>query len=264
MAQRTEPAVTLPATSCVTSAIVLAGGLGTRLRSAVPDLPKPMAPVAGRPFLAHLLDQWMAQGIRHVVLSVGYRHEVISQYFGHRYEGLSLDYAVETTPLGTGGGVLLAAERLSLDAPFLLLNGDTYFDVRLADLQAHAQRCAAGWCLSLFRAPEPGRYMGVELDGDSRITQLQADPERIGRLANGGVYLVQPRSLQGLDALHMQAGRPVSLETELFPRLMARGERFIGFESPGAFIDIGLPHDFHRAADVLPAHIPSLHLDLAS
>jgi D-glycero-alpha-D-manno-heptose 1-phosphate guanylyltransferase len=149
----------------------------------------------------------------------------------------------------------------------LLLNGDTYFDVRLADLQAHAQRCVADWCSALFRAPEPGRYMGVELDADTRITQLQADPERIGRLANGGVYLVQPRSLQGLDALRAQidAGRPVSLETELFPRLMARGARFIGFESPGAFIDIGLPHDFHRAADVLPARtLSSLHLDPAS
>ena len=83
----------------ITSAIVLAGGLGTRLRSAVPDLPKPMAPIAGRPVLAHQLDQWIAQGIRDFVLAVGYRHEAISNYFGAHYRGAAIRYSVEATPL---------------------------------------------------------------------------------------------------------------------------------------------------------------------
>jgi D-glycero-alpha-D-manno-heptose 1-phosphate guanylyltransferase len=121
----------------VTSAIILAGGLGTRLRSAVPDLPKPMAPIAGRPFLAYQLDYWIRQGVDRFVLSVGYRHESIMAYFGAAYRGIAVDYSVEQTPLGTGGGLLLALERLDGgQRPFLLLNGDTYFEVDLATLSA--------------------------------------------------------------------------------------------------------------------------------
>lgn len=236
-----------------TSAIVLAGGLGTRLRSAVPDLPKPMAPVAGRPFLAHLMDHWIGQGIRHFVLSVGYRHEAISGHFGDRYRGAVLDYAVETTPLGTGGGLLQAARHLSGHAPFLLLNGDTYFDVPLARLVETAERHRADGCFALFRTREPGRYMGLALADDGRITHLQAGLDAPERLANGGVYLVQPRALQGLPGPDLLASTPISLENDLFPQLLAQGQRWFGLECPGTFIDIGIPHDFHRAATVLPA-----------
>lgn len=236
-----------------TSAIVLAGGLGTRLRSAVPDLPKPMAPVAGRPFLAHLMDAWIAQGIRHFVLSVGYRHEAISGHFGDRYRGAVLEYAVESTPLGTGGGLLQAARHLSGRTPFLLLNGDTYFDVPLARLVETAERQRADGCFALFRTREPGRYMGVALADDGRITSLQAGMDAPERLANGGVYLVQPRALQGLASLVDRPNdRPISLENDLFPHLLERGQRWFGLECPGRFIDIGIPHDFHRAASVLP------------
>ena len=109
------------------SAVILAGGLGTRLRSVVSDVPKPMAPVGGRPFLEYQLEYWINQGISRFVLSVGYRHEAITEHFGSRYKGVELEYAVEEQPLGTGGGLLLAAEKLKQDTPFLLLNKDTYF-----------------------------------------------------------------------------------------------------------------------------------------
>ena len=115
----------------MTTAIILAGGLGTRLRSAVPDLPKPMAPIAGRPFLAHQMDHWIGQGVSRFVLSVGYRHEAISSHFGRRFHGAAIDYVVETSPLGTGGAVKLATAGLPRDEYTLLLNGDTYFDVPL-------------------------------------------------------------------------------------------------------------------------------------
>jgi D-glycero-alpha-D-manno-heptose 1-phosphate guanylyltransferase len=241
-----------------TSAIVLAGGLGTRLRSAVPDLPKPMAPVAGRPFLAHLLDRWIAQGIAHFVLSVGYRHEAIRAYFGDTYGGAMLDYAVETTPQGTGGGLLLAARQLPSDAPFLLLNGDTYFDVPLSTLTELAASQHADWCFALFRTREPGRYMGMDIAQDGRITNLQAGLDQPERLANGGVYIVHPRSLSELAA---QPGMPLSLENDLFPRLLAEGQRWFGLECQGAFIDIGIPQDFHRAASVLPVHTAQRQAD---
>ena len=231
----------------MTSAIILAGGLGTRLRSAVPDLPKPMAPIAGRPFLAHQMDHWIAQGVSHFVLSVGYRHEAISGYFGCRYRGASLDYVVETTPLGTGGALLLAAAQLPLDEPALLLNGDTYFDVTLEALQAHARRLDAQWCFALFRNTDPARYMGVGVADDGRITALRS-PE--APLANGGVFLFKPSALQGLT---LEPGHAVSLENDIFPRLFSRGQRFGGLECPGAFIDIGVPFDYQRAIAVLPA-----------
>jgi len=230
----------------MTTAIILAGGLGTRLRSAVPDLPKPMAPIAGRPFLAHQMDHWIAQGVGRFVLSVGYRHEAISGHFGRRYHGAALEYVVETTPLGTGGAVMLAASQLPRDEYTLLLNGDTYFDVPLRELSARARRHDAHWCFSLFRNTDPARYMGVGLSKDGLITALRAPT---AALANGGVYLFRPGAL---DDVNLAAGQSASLENDLFPQLLAAGQRFAGVESHGAFIDIGLPSDYHRAASVLP------------
>ena len=232
-------------TSDSTCAIILAGGLGTRLRSAVPDLPKPMAPIAGRPFLAHQMDHWIAQGVGHFVLSVGYRHAAISDHFGRTYRGAALDYVVETTPLGTGGALLLAAAQVPADptnAPVLLLNGDTYFDVSLDALKAPA------------RAPDAQRYLGVDVSADGRLHGLRSTAPTgaegpLANLANGGVYLFRPAALNGLQ---VEPGRAVSLENELFPQLLAQGQRFAGLVCPGAFIDIGVPADYARAASVLP------------
>lgn len=229
----------------VTTAIILAGGLGTRLRSAVPDLPKPMAPVAGEPFLAHQMRRWAGQGITRFVLSVGYRHEAISNHFGDRFCGATVEYAVEPQPMGTGGGLLLAAQRCGSDAQVLLLNGDTWFDVDLAELAATAARHRADWTFSLFRHDDAARYMGVGIDDSGRITALR-DPA--APWANGGVYLFRPLALrrlaQAIDA-------PVSLENDLFPRAFASGQGFAGLRSDGRFIDIGVPADYHRAAEVI-------------
>ena len=231
-------------TGAVESAIILAGGLGTRLRSVVSDLPKPMAPIAGRPFLAHQLDYWIGQGVRRFVLSVGYQHERISGFFGESYNGASLDYVVETTPLGTGGGLLLAADRLGDDTRFLLLNGDTYFKVDIGVLFEAAETSDADWCFSLFRTSEKGRYMGMTVGPDGRITSLNAGTDDASRLANGGVYLVHPRALRGSG---LAAGKKISLEDDIFPAAIASGRRLVGVEFPGTFIDIGVPADFERA-----------------
>ena len=110
-------------------AIILAGGLGTRLRSIVPKLPKALAPVGNRPFLAYLFDFWIAQGVDRFVLSVGYKHEIIQKEFGVSYKSAKVDSAVETAPLGTGGGLLLSWKKLRSPKPFLILNGDTFFNV---------------------------------------------------------------------------------------------------------------------------------------
>lgn len=231
----------------MTAAIILAGGLGTRLRSVVPDLPKPMAPIADRPFLAYQLDYWIAQGIRQFVLSVGYRHEAIIDYFGHSYEGAQLDYAIESRPLGTGGGVLLAMEKLD-DEPFLLLNGDTYFAVNLAKLTEFARTSGSQWCLSLFRTDQDGRYMGLDVSPQGRILSLKSGSGQVGRLANGGVYYVDPRALRSSGLV---PGERYSLEDDILPAALAAGQSVHGVECEGTFIDIGVPDDYRRAPSLL-------------
>jgi len=229
----------------VTSAIILAGGLGTRLRSAVPDLPKPMAPIGGQPFLEHQLDYWIKQGVSRFVLSVGYRHEVIVDHFGNSYKDADLDYVIEKIPLGTGGGLLLAAEKIGLDEPFLLLNGDTYFAVDLKTLIEFSQANDADWCFSLFRTHEEGRYMGMDISPQGNIVSLKSGT---GHLANGGVYWVNPRALLSET---LSPDEKVSLEDDIFPAAMASGQRLFGIEFPGTFIDIGVPDDYHRAPALL-------------
>jgi D-glycero-alpha-D-manno-heptose 1-phosphate guanylyltransferase len=228
----------------MTTAIILAGGLGTRLREAVPDLPKPMAPVAGRPFLAHQMDFWLAQGVRRFVLAVGYRHEAIVDHFGAAYGGAVLQYSVEREPLGTGGALLQAAAQVT-DEHALLLNGDTWFDVPLPALAARAMQLDADWCLALFRHDDPARYMGVDVDRCGRVRTLRASGSE---LANGGVVWFRPAALR---AVAHQPARALSFENDLLPSLMAQGQRCAGLECPGAFIDIGVPADYHRAARVM-------------
>lgn len=232
----------------MTTAIILAGGLGTRLRSAVPDLPKPMAPIGGRPFLACLLDYWIAQGVRRFVLSVGYRHQVIVDYFGNSYKGVGLDYVIEQTPLGTGGGLLLAAKKIGGDTPFLLLNGDTYFAAALKVLAEFSKANDADWCFSLFRTDEERRYMGMDVSPFGKIASLRSGTGYPGRLANGGVYWVHPRALIGVG---FSPGDKVSLEDDILPAAMIAGQRLFGIEFTGTFIDIGVPDDYRRAPALL-------------
>ena len=237
----------------MTTAIILAGGLGTRLREAVPDLPKPMAPVAGRPFLAHQMDFWLAQGVRRFVLAVGYRHEAIVDHFGAGYGGAVLQYSVERQPLGTGGALLQAVEQVG-DEHALLLNGDTWFDVPLPALAARATQHDADWCLALFRHDDPARYMGVGVDRCGRVQALRAPDSA---LANGGVLWFRPAALHGVAR---EPTRALSFENELLPNLLAQGQRCAGLECPGAFIDIGVPADYHRAARVMRSERPELRL----
>ena len=227
------------------TAIILAGGLGTRLRSVVPDLPKPMAPISGRPFLEHQLDYWIKQGVSNFVLSIGYRHEVIVDHFGNRYKDAELDYVIEKTPLGTGGGLLLAAEKVNRHEPFLLLNGDTYFAVDLKTLIKFSLANDANLCFSLFRTSEEGRYMGMDISSLGQIVSLKSGT---GRLANGGVYWVGSRAV--LPEI-FSPGNKVSLEDDIFPAVLVSGQRLFGIEFSGTFIDIGVPDDYHRAPSLL-------------
>lgn len=230
-------------------AIVLAGGLGSRLRPVVSDVPKPMAPVNGRPFLEHLLDYWLDQGVDRFVLSVGYKHEVIEKYFGNRYQSAGIDYAIEEKPCGTGGGLLLSLPHLRGPGTFLVMNGDTFFEVELDAMRRLHRDRQADLTVALREVESNDRYGGVGIDEQGRITTFENRARTSGRtLINGGVYLAEKTAFAGIAS---EPGGVVSLEERLYPRMLAAGRRLYGLPSSGRFIDIGIPEDYHRAASIL-------------
>jgi len=184
-------------------AVVLAGGLGTRLRAAVSDVPKPMAPVQGRPFLERLLDYWIGQGVQRAVLAVGYMHETVRKHFGEQYRNCAIDYSVEQQPLGTGGA-LVQTLPLVQGKTFLVLNGDTYFAVPLAKLTSRLGPSRPGSTNSLdddhaFPSPnldlvrQPGLLeKGLGQANSARVSDLnQPGPHRC-RLRDYGVITRAP------------------------------------------------------------------------
>jgi len=227
-------------------AIVLAGGLGTRLRSVVSEVPKPMAPVAGRPFLERLLDYWIAEGVTEIVLSAGYLHGKVQEHFGNAYRGRPIIWSIESTPLGTGGGLMSAWEATPRDQPVLVVNGDTFFEARLDALKGMLESNAADGVMAVFEAPLERRYAGIATDASGRITGIgEAAPGRPG-LMNGGAYLFAPPFFASAPG-----GRPMSLESDWFPAALARGQALYACRTAGRFIDIGVPEDYARAAGVL-------------
>ncbi len=221
-------------------AIVLAGGMGTRLRAVVSDVPKPMAPVNGRPFLAYLLDDLCDQGITRVVLAVGYLREVIVDYFGSEYRGMELVYSVEEEALGTGGGIRLAFDNLLGDNAFVL-NGDTYFRVNLADMDARFQEHGCDMVLALKPMQDFDRYGTVRVGKENRIEGFEEKQYREEGLINGGVYLFGKSLWEGLDL-----PAKFSFEKEILEGLYP-SRRLHGLVSDSYFIDIGIPTDYERA-----------------
>jgi D-glycero-alpha-D-manno-heptose 1-phosphate guanylyltransferase len=233
----------------MTTAIILAGGLGTRLRAVVPDAPKPMALINGRPFLEHQLDYWIGQGITHAILSVGYKREIITKHFGDRYNGITIDYAIEETPLGTGGGLLLAMDKLPDAKPFLVLNGDTFVEASLKNIKQAHETQDADWTMVTFKADMADRYGGIDMGEDGRITALRAGKAGMGEWGNAGVYMISPALFADFG---WSAGDIASLEQDILPQILVDDKRCIGTPCHGVFIDIGLPDDYVRAAK-LPA-----------
>ena len=230
----------------ISTAIVLAGGLGTRLKGVLKGLPKPMAPIRDRPFLEYQMDFWIDQGISRFILSVGYLNQTISSHFGDSYRSVQINYVQENTPLGTGGGLLMAAKNLA--EPFLLLNGDTFFEVDLNDLCLFHNEHNAEWTMSLFRSKDLDRYLGVELSKTGEIVVLKSEQSQIDLLVNGGVYLISPSAI---SRLNLNPGIKSSLEDQLLPSFLSLGGKLFGIECYGKFIDIGVPEDYYRAQKIL-------------
>jgi NDP-sugar pyrophosphorylase family protein len=224
------------------TAVILAGGLGTRLRPAVADRPKALAPVAGRPFITYLLDQLEATSVRRVVLLTGYRGDQVRRELGERYGRLTLAYSPEPSPLGTGGALRAAVPMI--DSPTVLaLNGDSYCGVDMAAFAAAHHRRGGGASLALTRVGDAGRYGRVKTDRGGRVTAFAEKQAGGGPgWVNAGVYLFERRLLEAAPA-----GRPASLEREWLPAWVAGGAVF-GFRSAAPFLDIGTPESYAAAA----------------
>lgn len=222
--------------------IVLAGGFGTRLRQVVPELPKPMAPVAGRPFLEILLSMLAQKGFTRVVLSLGFMAEKIVAHFGDRYLGMELVHEVEAQPLGTGGAVRAALARCVADHVFIF-NGDTYLDLEVDEVE-RLWRSARHPVIVVREVPDTARFGRVDMS-DGRVSGfLEKGMSGLG-LINAGCYIL-PR-----DALdRFPLGKAFSLETDYFIDSLHR-LRFEGFVTRGRFIDIGVPDDYARAQSEL-------------
>lgn len=225
-------------------AIVLAGGFGTRLAHVVPDVCKPMAPVAGRPFLRFIMDQLAAAGFDRVVVADGYRREQIEGFFGPAYRGMAIEYSPEETPLLTGGAVKRALDRCDSDWVFVL-NGDTWLDVDFTAMEAAAFDAPVGVSsvIAVKRMCDFERYGTVDVDAGGTLTAFHEKRPCEEGLINAGVYLLCRDALVPMP-------EKFSLESDYFERIVADGA-LRAVECAGGFIDIGVPEDYELAQTML-------------
>jgi D-glycero-alpha-D-manno-heptose 1-phosphate guanylyltransferase len=232
----------------IKTAIILAGGLGTRLRDTIPNIPKPMAPINNRPFLEHQMDYLIHQGIRKFILSVGYLNHIIINHFGCKYKNASIEYTIEDAPLGTGGGLILALKNQT--EAVLVINGDTFFEVNLMELTSFHFIRKSQLTLSLFRTNPIKRYMGVEMDSNGEILTLKSDLKlpSSSNLVNGGLYIIEPSLVSSFG---YKLGQKFSFEDDILSKLLDSNVKLFGKEFKGVFIDIGIPKDYYRAQELL-------------
>lgn len=234
-------------------AIILAGGLGTRLREAVPDLPKCLAPVAGRPFLFHVINYLRMQGVERFIFSLGYKHEVIGTWLAEQFSRMDYECVVEEEPLGTGGAIRLALGH-ARGTNVIVTNGDTLFKADLAKLSfLHAQK-NAGCTLALKPMQNFDRYGAVETDADHTITAFREKQFYRQGLINGGLYLIDKEYFQSFTFPSI-----FSFEKDFLEKQVENG-RIAGLPQDSYFIDIGIPEDYNRAQ----TYLQPAPLDLAA
>jgi len=234
-------------------ALVLAGGEGTRLRPLTHTTPKPVMPLAGRPFLSFMLDWAHSHGVEEVILSCGFLSDAVKRVLGDIYDGMRLRYVVEDEPLGTAGPVRLAYDEGILEQRLLVLNGDVLTDIDLtAEVEQH-ERTGARATLALYPVDDTSSYGVVPTGEDGAVEAFiekgggDAATDRI----NAGAYVIEREAMERIPA-----GRPVSFELEVFPSLV--GEGLYGFDAAGYWIDIGTPERYLEATwDLLAGRVAS-------
>ncbi|HZQ47699.1 MAG TPA: nucleotidyltransferase family protein [Verrucomicrobiae bacterium] len=224
-------------------AVILAGGFGTRVRHLLPDLPKPMAPVAGKPFLEWVIRFLAAQGLRQVVLSTGYKSELVEEHFReHRINKMQISCVAETEPLGTAGGFLNAVKATGeKPSAWLVVNGDSLV---FADLCTMFEKLANPACAGVVvgrSVPDTSRFGSLACDANGRLLQFAEKRSGAGTV-NGGIYLLRDSLLA-----EFPPQSPLSFETEVFPLLIEQGEWLEVISSNAPFLDIGTPETLPQA-----------------
>ncbi|MFJ4921376.1 sugar phosphate nucleotidyltransferase [Streptomyces sp. NPDC088725] len=244
----------------MTEAILLVGGKGTRLRPLTVHTPKPMVPAAGVPFLTHQLARAQAAGVEHVVLATSYLAEVFEPYFGDGSSlGLHLEYVTEREPLGTGGAIRNVASRLRSgpDEPVLIFNGDILTGLDIEALVRTHATSGADVSLHLTRVEDPRAFGLVPTDGDGRVTAFLEKPQTPEEIVtdqiNAGAYVFRRSVIDSIPH-----GRPVSVERETFPELLASGAHLQGMVDSTYWLDLGTPQAFVRgSADLVLGRVQS-------
>lgn len=219
-------------------ALILAGGLGTRLRSVVSDRPKPMAEVKGRPILEYLIKYFASQGIKDFILSVGYMAKMVISHFGDGKKlGVKIEYCEEKNELGTGGALINAKEMLS--DPVIVTNGDTILELDLQRLIKFHEEKKSDWTMTVIKIKHTSLDLVGRMvtDEDGRITAF--DQSGVGEWVNGGVYCISSKILAGINLT-----APFSLEKDLLPELLRKKAKIYTFKTSGFFTDIGTPQSY--------------------
>lgn len=220
--------------------IILAGGLGTRLQSTIGDFPKCMASVAQKPFLHYIFEYLENQGCSRIILSLGYKHEVITRWVNAKEKSFKIDYVIEEYPLGTGGGIRLALEK-SKEENLIVLNGDTFFNIDLKGLLSFHVQKNAETTLALKQMEDFERYGSVHTDVENRILSFEEKKHKRKGLINGGIYVIRKA-----DFLSRSLPEKFSFEKDYLENFVTE-KRFFGKTFSGYFIDIGIPEDFQKA-----------------
>jgi D-glycero-alpha-D-manno-heptose 1-phosphate guanylyltransferase len=220
-------------------AIILSGGFGTRIQSVISDVPKPMAPVCGKPFLYYILENLVRQNINRIILAVGYKNEVIVNHFGDKFQTADLVYSIENEPLGTGGGIRKALE-MTEEKQVLIINGDTFYDLPFEELNLFHSEGKFDLTMCLKPMEHFDRYGTVTVD-QNRVTGMKEKQPCDSGLINGGVYLINKEILE-----KFKAGSKFSFEKEFLEEEVGN-LKFGAFISDNYFIDIGIPEDYEKA-----------------
>jgi nucleotidyltransferase len=226
-------------------ALFLVGGKGTRLRPLTEKLPKPMVPVMGVPLLQRNFDRLKTFGIQEIVLSTCYKPECIEQYFGSGANyGLQIHYVSEDLPLGTGGAIK-NAERYFDKEPFFIFNADIISDINFGEMLRFHKRKNADVTIAVTRVDNPSAYGVIEYDDHDYAITFREKPkphEVVSHYINAGVYIFNPQILK-----HIPAGRPVSVEREVFPKLLEKGKRIAVYKGCNYWLDLGTPEKYMQA-----------------
>ena len=233
-------------------ALILAGGFGTRLRSVVNDIPKPMADINGKPFLSYLFDYILNRGagIKELILSVGYKHERIIDYYGNKYRTLNLKYTIEDKPLGTGGAIKNAINRFDGNNEILILNGDTFFNIDIKKLYEFHRNKNSALTIALKKMENSDRYGFIEININGKIIKFfeKGHGRVMSGFINGGIYILNKSFLDNLENLENLYS--FSFEKDIIERYYDCG-KFYGINFNDCFIDIGVPEDYERAKTIL-------------